>query len=214
MVYAGGVVRRNCHVAMGLIVSLREAREEAIRRGAAIDRGTLMDTDSITQAAGALECTCGRVLQTGAVYCDACGQAVAYTDMTVHLPAAPATGVTTRLLQPALFTDMSEDTARLQAAIREGMSVSSAEGKRLGKVFRVVVREQELYLHVVSRVDVWQWWRFDDAGLYLPRSAIAEVDAKHVRLRIDATTAQGCTSRPSWIAPLRSPEQLTFTKGK
>ncbi len=173
-----------------------------------------MDATPTNQAVRTLQCTCGRIHPVGAVYCDACGQAVAYTDVTVRLQARaatsmtiplPATEATVRLPAPVLFNDPHVDVARLLAAIREGMVVRSADGKRLGKVIQVHVREPEVYLQVLSGAGRWKP-RFETTGLYIPASAIAEVDDRQVRLTMDASAAKGCTFRPSWIPYLRVPD--------
>ena len=88
-----------------------------------------MDADMLDQAQAPRRCSCGRSLDPGAHYCDACGQPVAFTgettrldppastDVTVRLPPPASTGVTRRLRLPALFTGLSrEEVALLLAA--------------------------------------------------------------------------------------------------
>jgi len=149
-----------------------------------------MEANAMGQAPGAGRCACGRLLQAGANFCDACGHPVAFTD------------VTTRLRRPALFTRLSrEEMTLLLAMLREGMEVRASDGKRLGKVIQVHVREPAVYLHVAAER---HWWTISfngTFGLYLPARTIAEVDTTQVLLNIDAPTAQGCTSCPSWILP-------------
>jgi hypothetical protein len=122
--------------------------------------------------------------------------------VAIRLHPPVSTGVTTRLHPAVICTELYEEVARLLAAIREGMPVRSADGKRLGKVLRVYVREPEFYLFVASEADRWNPVK-QSFGLYLPASAIGEVDTKQVRLSIDAQEAKGCTWCPSWIPPYR-----------
>ncbi len=156
-----------------------------------------MDADMLDQAPAPRRCPCGRSLDPGAYYCDACGRAVASPD------------VTRRLRLPALFTRLSrEEMALLLAMLREGLAVRAADGKRLGKVVQVHVREPEVYLHVASEADLWKIWKLTTGtvGLYIPGHAITEVDDKQVLLTMDTKAAMGCTFRPSWIPPITVPD--------
>ncbi len=89
--------------------------------------------------------------------------------------------------------------------IREGMQVRSSEGKRLGTIIRVYARESEVGRHlevcfrVASAFARWQLWGRRSDPLYLPVSAIAEVQGKRVTLNMDTKTAQRYTERPSWL---------------
>ena len=171
-----------------------------------------MEADMMDQQPAKLSCACGRLLQAGASYCDACGQPVAYTGATARMDTASLSGVTlssytgaTTRLRPPLFAGPSEESARSLAAIRDGMQVRSADGKRLGKIVQVYVRELEAYLHVVSESD---WWkpRLGGIGLYIPASTIAEITDKRVILTMGLHTARQYTFRPSWIP--RPPEPV------
>ncbi len=166
-----------------------------------------MEAGPINQAPGAFTCSCGRNLQTGTVYCDACGQAVAYTDVTVRLPAPPATGMTTRLHSPVFFSDMSEDIAQMLAALRKGMQVFTFDGVRLGKITELWAgqdpTEQDARWDeaVCSRLEVHRGL-WGQNVLYIPYPAIAAVMGRRVTLIADAATVdeQPWDQRPRWFA--------------
>jgi hypothetical protein len=88
-------------------------------------------------------------------------------------------------------------TEQLFLQLREGMQVVSADGKKLGKIIGLHVRDTEAYLEVMSEADWWKFWL--DDGLFLPAHLVTTVERKQVRISMDAKTAKGCRSRPIWI---------------
>ena len=84
--------------------------------------------------------------------------------------------------------------------VRVGMAVYSSEGKRLGKVRHVHIRETEVYLEVASEKALWKFWQLELKPLFLPPSVVAPVAGQRVTLHMDAKTAKACTWKPAWIA--------------
>ena len=90
-------------------------------------------------------------------------------------------------------------TENLLTQIREGMRVMSSDGKKLGKIRRLHARDTDAYLEVASEGDLWKIWQLELKLLFLPLSVVAGVVGQRVHLTLDAKTAKGCRSRPTWI---------------
>ena len=83
--------------------------------------------------------------------------------------------------------------------VRDGMQVRAADGRRIGKVNRVYIREAEVYLQVIAKASWRIWYLLEPKYLYLPGSAVADVAGRRVTLNMDTVAARSCTDRPTWI---------------
>ena len=89
--------------------------------------------------------------------------------------------------------------ANMAEQVRDGMHVQSSDGKRLGKVRQIHMREADVYLEVIPGGPFWKRWQVEPKNLFLPASAVAEVSGRQVTLNMDAKAARTCTRRPPWI---------------
>ena len=92
----------------------------------------------------------------------------------------------------------------LVSRIREGMDVRTSDNVRLGKIAQVWIgadpasNTERCDEELCSRLEV----HHRDERLYIPYSAISDVDNRTVHLNVNAAAADehDWTRRPSWIA--------------
>lgn len=104
---------------------------------------------------------------------------------------------------------MSNENMVQQA--REGMSVQTADGQKLGKVKQVwfgidpTASDPRCDEDICSRLEVHQGF-LKHTVMYIPSNAIANVDSGHIVLNVDmsAVGEHDWLKQPHWIAAARA----------
>jgi hypothetical protein len=86
---------------------------------------------------------------------------------------------------------------QLTTQVRAGMHVIAADGKKLGKVRRMHVRDTEVSVEVPFP---WALWSpLKPHVRFLPGSMVAQIAGQEIHLNVAAPIANSCTSMPEWI---------------